>query len=79
MKRREQREEHCRTLHLLLLVQGEHKSLPLSFTRQCPLVLLVKVGWRQGKALGRGLLGVCSSRGNKLSMWAEFGVGGAPL
>jgi len=60
---------HCRTLHLQLLVQGKHKRLLLSVTRQCPLVLLVKVGWRLGKALGSMLLGVCSTG-------REVGIGG---
>jgi hypothetical protein len=44
--------------------------------RQCPLVL-VKVGWKQGKAFGCEVLGVdCWQRGEKLSNWAEFGFGG---
>jgi hypothetical protein len=46
--------------------------------RQCPLVLLVKFGWRQGGAVvsddGKfGLLSVWS-RGKKLGMWAGFCV-----
>jgi hypothetical protein len=27
-------------------------TVATTFSGQCPLVLLVKVGWRQGKALG---------------------------
>jgi hypothetical protein len=59
---------------------GETKNFTfLKVSRRCPLVLLVKLGWEQGKALGSeggslggtGLLGVLN-RGNKLSIGAEF-------
>jgi hypothetical protein len=54
----------------------------LKVRSQCPLVLLVKVGCRQGKVSGsegssvmaRGLLG-CAERGDRLSVWAEFCLG----
>ena len=51
--------------------------LLLSFSRQCPLVLLVKVGRKHGKVLGSeessmgGLLAVHSSEKN-LNIWAEL-------
>jgi hypothetical protein len=38
-------------LLLLLLLRGERKFTALK-VRQCPLVLLVKVGWRQGTDSG---------------------------
>ena len=51
--------------------------LLLRFSRQCPLVLLVKVGRKHGKVLGSeessmgGLLAVHSSEKN-LNIWAEL-------
>jgi hypothetical protein len=71
---------------LLLLFQGETKFTFLKIPRQCPLVLLVKVGWKQGKVLrseegsvkGGGLLGVWSW-GKELNVRAEFGVRRAAL
>ena len=49
--------------------------------RQCPLVLMVEIGWKQVKAsesedvdvLGCGLLVACS-RGVELSVWAKFRI-----
>jgi hypothetical protein len=38
-------------LSLLLLLGGDRRFTALQ-VRQCPLVLLVKVGWRQGTDLG---------------------------
>jgi hypothetical protein len=32
--------------------RGAIFTVAITFPGQCPLVLLVKVGWRQGKALG---------------------------
>jgi hypothetical protein len=68
-------------LLLLLLFQEETKFTFLKIRRQCPLVLLVKAGRQQGKALsceegivkGGGLLGEWSW-GNELRVRAEFGV-----
>ena len=73
-------------LLLSLLLQGETKFTFLKIPRQCPLVLLLKVSWKQGKALrseegsvkGGGLLGVWSW-GKELSVRAEFGVPRAAL
>ena len=52
----------------------------LNMRKQCPLVLMVEVGWKQGKAseieddvLGSGLLVACN-RGMELSIWAEFRI-----
>jgi hypothetical protein len=50
-------------------------------SKQCPLVLMVEVGWKQGKApesedvdvLGSGLLVACN-RGMELSIWAKFRI-----
>jgi len=48
--------------------------------KQCPLVLMVEAGWKQGKVseieddvLGSGLLVACN-RGMELSIWAEFRI-----
>jgi hypothetical protein len=51
-----------------IITRRDRKFTALKFPRQCPLALLVTVGWKQGTALeseeGRvmrnGLLGVCS-------------------
>jgi hypothetical protein len=57
-------------VHLLLLLRGKiEKFAALKVPRQCPVVILVKVGWERAKALGseaRGMWGVCS-RIKKLS------------
>lgn len=52
----------------------------LNMPKQCPLVLMVEVGWKQGKAsesedgvLGNGLLVACN-RGMVLSIWAKFRI-----
>jgi hypothetical protein len=49
--------------------------ISLKVPRQCPLVLLVKVRWKRGKAIGSeggatggGQLGVCSRRKSVLSL-----------
>ena len=36
----------------LITGRGEGEYIRVKFLRLCPLVLLVKVGWRQGRALG---------------------------
>ena len=48
--------------------------------KQCPLVLMVEVGWKQGKSseseddvLESGLLVACDT-GMELSMWAKFRI-----
>jgi hypothetical protein len=61
---------------------GGKKKISLKFHTQCPFVLLVKVGCKQGKALGSAEGGRADGKrnvalrggGNKLSFWAEFGV-----
>lgn len=53
----------------------------LNMPKQCPLVLMVEVGWKQGKAsesvdvcvLRSGLLVACN-RGMELSIWANFRI-----
>lgn len=57
------------------------KNSLLQAPRQCPHVLLAKVGWKQskvlerkqGSVLGSGFLEV-TSRGQGMGIWAEFGV-----
>jgi len=41
-------------LHVFVISRGEktEKFTLLQGPRQCPHVLLIKVGWKQGKALG---------------------------
>jgi hypothetical protein len=65
-------------LHFYLLLRGEsQKFTSLKFLRQCPLVLLAKVGGKEGKALESeikaiesGLLGRCRAK-KKLSIRAD--------
>jgi hypothetical protein len=61
---------------------GKNKKFTyLQGPRQCPYVLLAKIGWKQGKALGSekgsmfgtGYLEV-SSRGKRMRIWDKFGV-----
>jgi len=60
-------------LLLLLLLLGEDRKFTALKVKQCPLVLLVKVGWRQGTDLGskEGVVG-CIWQEEKFSSWAEF-------
>ena len=55
----------------------ERRFTALNVPMQCPFVLLIKVGWRQGneeaKVKGSGMLAVCS-RGKKVKVWTEFCV-----
>jgi hypothetical protein len=57
------------------------KVTALKVSRQCPLVLLVKLDWNQAKALGSEAGGIVDSdllgerwRGKKFIMWAEVCV-----
>jgi hypothetical protein len=59
---------------IIITIIGKTKFTALIFPRLCPLVLLVKVCWRQGrglgnkgKAMGIGLLQYAAGR-NKLSI-----------
>ena len=73
----------------LLLLRGrksQKKFTALKVPRQCPLVLLVRLGWNQAKALGSEAGGMVGSdllgerwRGEKLSMWTEFCVWGGSI
>jgi hypothetical protein len=55
----------------------KEKVTALKIRKQCPLVLLIKVGWRKGNEDGRVvrsvLLEVCSI-GKNLSILSEFAV-----
>jgi hypothetical protein len=55
-----------------LVEDGEAgKYTALKAPRQCPLFLLVKVGWKQGRVIGSEEKACHGrySRGNKLSVW----------
>ena len=64
---------------VVVVTKGSRKFNVLQATILCPLFVLAKVGWKQGKelgsekgrAVGNGLLGVCSS-GSNLSILAEL-------
>jgi hypothetical protein len=51
---------------------GSEKCTVVKVPRQCPFVFLVKVGWRQSRALGGGLLGIEQQRG-ELGLSFVFG------
>ena len=63
----------------LITGRGEGEYARVTFLRPCPLILLVKVGWRQGRALeseedtimGRKLLECVA--GEKLWLNPSFG------
>jgi len=59
-------------LLLLLLLLGEDRKFTALKVRQCPLVLLVMVGWWKGTdwEVKKGAVG-CIWQEEKLSSWAE--------
>ena len=75
-KKEEEEGVKSKALRYLLLLQGETENFAvLVVLRQCPLVLMVKLGKAFGseedRMMGTGLLGI-GSRGKKLSIWMEF-------
>ena len=73
----EEEEEGCSDRqHINVGEDGKFTALKVQ--RVCPLVLLVKICWRQGRMLGnkgdeKWIVRVCR-RGNKFSIWAAFCV-----
>jgi hypothetical protein len=66
-------------LLLLLLLGRDRKLTALKVARQCPLVLLVKVGWRQGADLGSEEVDcwVCTAGGNLEQLGRILSLGGS--
>jgi hypothetical protein len=72
-RERERERERRGVVRNAILTEGNRKASSMKVPGQCPLVLLVKVVWREGKTLGSGEGKALGSDGGK-----EFASGPKP-